>query len=254
MGVVFIRDRNPIDNDTSFGGLGDNVFKDTEGYSGSAATFIWNNLNNDEVEYIIESSVDGLDYKPLSVSINGKDNNSFNIIHKGVLMDPNINSARRIYYRVKAVTSEAICYSDVISFIQYNKLGNIENLKVNGERKVEEVDLEEGDVLKLTWDNTYSKAIYTALVSFDGVNWVGLNTYNQSSDIDIVDDDYECVIPINYTRLFFYFKVEAILNGAKSESKVITVNVKIDDLFPDDVAVFLNDYYNVFINEMNIYN
>lgn len=32
MGVLFIKDKNPIDNDSSFGGLGDNVFKDTQGY------------------------------------------------------------------------------------------------------------------------------------------------------------------------------------------------------------------------------
>jgi hypothetical protein len=31
-GVLFLIDRNQEDNDTTFGGLGDNVFKDTVGY------------------------------------------------------------------------------------------------------------------------------------------------------------------------------------------------------------------------------
>ena len=235
----------------NLGAITNFVITDTSTYNGGSAKFIWNNLNKDNTIYTIEYSFDEFDYKPLEVlSENMRD---FNIRYNGNLYDPQLNNAKRVYYRIKAENNGGIGYSNVVSIFQYNYLGAIEGLKVNDNRKLREVDVEEGDTLTLSWKDSNSDAIYTVLVSFDQENWMGIGGYNKAAVTNISSGEYKATIPINYTHFLFYLKIEATLAGAKSESDVITVNVTLDEVYSDDAAKFLYDYYSMFVNKMDIF-
>ena len=225
---------------------------DTTGLSGDRATFIWNNTNVNGIKYVLEYSYDDFDYYEYQ-ELNNPQTRSINLIYDGRLVDHDGTSSKRVYYRIKGIVDSSIAYSDVISFYQYHNFGKIENFKVNGDRKLREVNIEEGDVLTLEWSDTNSKAIYTVLVSYDGDSWIGVNAYNTYADTVLVSSKYQCTIPIRYTHYIFYVKVEVLMAGKKAESDVVKVYVQVDDLYCDDVARYLNDYYNIYLQSMNIF-
>ncbi|MBO4667895.1 MAG: family 10 glycosylhydrolase [Bacilli bacterium] len=225
----------------------------TDGYFGSNATFIWNNKNDSNISYSIEYSFDDFEYYPLE-KIENIDLTSFNISYKTKLYDEESNSVRKVYYRIKAETNEAISYSNPVDIMQHHYLGPIYNLRVNDERQVKELDVEEGDTITITWSDSNSNAVYTVLVSYDGENFVGLSSYNPAAYTSLNGSTYECKLPIRYSHFLIYLRVEATYQGSKTVSDIIKVNIQIDELFSDEVAKYLYDTYHIFLNGMNIYN
>ena len=223
-----------------------------DGYYGSDVTFIWNNKNINDVKYTIEYSLDGFEFLPLQ-EVGTVTSDSLNISYQGKLLE-SLGLVKRVYYRIKGETESSIGYSNVIDFSHYDYLGQISNLKVNDERNVYEIDVEEGDTVTLTWSNSNKNAVYTVLVSYDGKEYMGISAYNSAAFTSREGSVYTCNIPIRYTRFLIYLKVEATYSSGKTSSKEIKVNIKIDDLFSDEVAGFLCDYYNIFLYKMDIYN
>ena len=220
-------------------------------YNGSDATFIWNKLDNN-VSYEIEYSLDNFEYNLLEEVTNIK-TSGINVLYSTKLSEPNNINGKKVYYRIKAKTVDGICYSDVFVINQFNYLGNIENFRVNGERRISKVDVEEGDELTLEWNNSNNKATYSVFISFDGKNWMGISAYNHSAETLLNGSIYVSTIPITYTYFCFYLKVEALASGSKAESSVVEVNVKMNDVYSDEVVVYLYNYYSMFIDNMNIY-
>ena len=220
-------------------------------YNSDSAAFIWNKLS-DNVEYAIKYSTDDFEYQLLEV-ISSDEVSGFNVNHNGVLANSNSNYAKNVYYRIKASSQEGIAYSDVLCINQYRKIGEIENFKVNGDRKATTIEVEEGDVITLEWSDTNDKAVFTVLVSYDGVNFMGISGYNSYADTHLNGSKYECTIPVRYTNFVLFLKVEETYNGGRAESKVIKVFVTMDELYCDDVVFYLHRLYDNFILDMDIY-
>ena len=223
----------------------------SDGYYGSDATFIWNNKNDDSIKYSIEYSYDDFEYNLLD-NIELTDYSGFNLLYKTKLVDNSI-SYRKVYYRIKAESNNSIGYSNVVSIDQYNYLGPIVNLRVNGERKVEVLEVEEGDKITLTWNNSNKSAIYSTLVSYNGKNFVGIGSYSRMAYTALEDSTYTCEIPIGYSHFLIYLRVEASEVGARSLSEIIKVYIMINDLYSDEVASYLYDNYSIFLDNLDIY-
>ena len=226
--------------------------KDTSYYHGTNATFIWNNLNIEGVKYYLEYSVDGFSFNELE-EIKLDDLTSFNLIYQSKLYGEGIKQSKNVTYRIKGVLDNKIAYSNSLDLSQYYYLGDINGIKINGDRKIKVLDVEEGDEVEIEWTNSNDDAIYTVQVSYDGKNWIGVSSYSSGAFTILDGNKYQCVIPIKYSAFLLQIKIVAINSSGRSESDVYTLYVKIDDLFSDEVTNYMHILYNDFIDKMNIY-
>ena len=225
---------------------------ETSCYNGTNATFVWNNLNIDDIKYFIEYSVDGFSFNELE-EIKLNDLSSFNLKYQTKLYGEDVKQSKNVIYRIKGILGEKIAYSNNIDLSQYYYLGDINGIKVNGDRKTKVFDVEEGDEVDIEWTNFSDDIIYTVQVSYDGKNWIGVSSYSSGAFTTLDGNKYHCVIPIKYSAFILQVKILAINSSGRSESDVYTLYVKIDDLFSDEVTNYMRILYNDFIDKMIIY-
>ena len=226
---------------------------DTNTFNGSDARFVWNNLMIDDTSYIIEYSLDKYLYNDLYV-IDGNSYDGFNININNKLYDTLQNVSKNVYYRVKAVSSDGIGYSDIVSINQYNYLGEIEGITIEGLSDGNILHVEEGDEIIISWDDVDSDIIYTLQISYDGKNWFGSGAYDRASFSELVDGNYYGYIPVNYSSYHFYVRVLAVGDGARSASDAYSIYVHIDQGYADEIIGYLFNTYSAFLGNMDVYN
>ena len=215
-------------------------------YNNRTASFVWNNPHVEGATFIIEESTDSFVWDTL-VEVNTY-SDVFNI-RKEVKLS---NNAGNLYYRVKMIKGDEYSYSDVISKTIYDYLGEIKNIRLDGVRLKNTLEVEDGDVSVLTWTKN-DETSYRVLVSGDGITWVNLLSYSSISSIDDANSTVTTKIGFNYKYMHLLLKIEATSGAKVSYSDTYEFFVSVDDIYVDDVVSYLNSEYNLFINEMDIY-
>lgn len=216
-------------------------------YSNHLVELTFTNLYQDNANYYIQTSTDGFTYndyleiKDYYESTNIRTN--FNLT----------NNKGNVYYRVKIENSEGISYSKPLVVNQIKSIGEIENLLIQGKTDYN-ITLNEEDELLLQWDKGDKDLQYICYISMNNKSWASIKIYDPSSILQLDNYIYSQNIQINYKYFRFYLKIVGTNKEGSLESDVITVNVKLEMLFSDEVCDFINFNNQELIDRMNIIN
>ena len=207
---------------------------------------IFENPQKEDVKYVLQTSRDGYNFTDYFEITNYTAN--YNVRTQFNLTA----DSGKVYYRVKATTEIAQGYSDVIEINQINKIDDITNLLVQGKINYQ-LQLEEDDKLVLKWDNSDDDIQYMCSFSMDKVSWSSIKLYDNTSLLKLNNDTYSQEISINYHYFIFYLKITGSSKEGEVESDVITITVKLETLFSDEVVDYINKNNNRLIESMDIF-
>ena len=215
-------------------------------YNNRKVEFIWNNPNIEGATYIIQESTDSFTWVDLVET--SEESDVFNI-HKEVTLS---NNSGKMYYRVKVVRGDEYSYSRVLETTVYDYFGEIKNIRLDGAKLKAITNVEEGDESILSWTKA-DDASYRVLVSADGIKWSNLLSYSSVSSIDDSSSTVQTKIGFNYKYFHFLLKIEAQGLNQISYSSVYEFYVKVEDVYAEDVIVYMHNEFELFTSEMGIY-
>lgn len=224
----------------------DNLLIKGKEYNNQLVDLIFENPQKEDVKYVLQTSRDGYNFTDYFEITNYTAN--YNVRTQFNLTA----DSGKVYYRVKATTEIAQGYSDVIEINQINKIDDITNLLVQGKINYQ-LQLEEDDKLVLKWDNSDDDIQYMCSFSMDKVSWSSIKLYDNTSLLKLNNDTYSQEISINYHYFIFYLKITGSSKEGEVESDVITITVKLETLFSDEVVDYINKNNNRLIESMDIF-
>ncbi|MBQ6817499.1 MAG: hypothetical protein IJO27_03615, partial [Bacilli bacterium] len=229
----------------SLGKINNVLIKGKE-YNNQLVDLIFENPQKDDAKYFIQSSKDGYsftDYLEITDYIaNHNIRTKFNLT----------SDSGKVYYRVKVVTETAQGYSEVIEVNQVNRINDVENLLVQGKTDYQLL-LNEDDKLIIKWDNSDDDIQYMCLFSMDKVLWSNVKIYDNTSLWNLNKNTYSQEITINYHYFIFYLKIVGSSVDGETESDIITIKVKMETLFSDEVVEYMNKNNNRLIESIDIF-
>ena len=229
---------------TNFGAL-------TDLFSYTDATFVWNNAFVEGGEYIIQRSLNQIDWEDVKTVSTSSE--SFNLTTK-VRLDSGIGDYS---YRVIVMKDGMTGYSNVIKVTVTNKLGEIKNITINDEDVKDYYLVKENSTLVIKFkklSSTSSTVNYSVMVSSDLTNWTALASYNRSAKVTEGDTEVTVSIPIASSKYLLYVKIQGLAGVYKTSEKIFKFYCGLEFLYSDEVLAFFASNESSTIKEMGIFN
>lgn len=214
-------------------------------YSDQQAELIFQNPNISNAKYILQTSKDGFvfnDYLEIT------DYTALYNIRTNIKLS---SETGNLYYRLKVISDDKCSYSNVLLINQKRKVAPIEKLLIQNKNDYN-ILVSEGDTLSLKWNKGNQDLQYMCYFSMDNKMWTSIKIYDSSSVLSI--DSNKCYqdIEISYKYFRFYLKIVGTNHLGETESDIITVNVKIDMIFSDELTDYIINNNDEMIDQMDI--
>lgn len=220
-------------------------------YTSNKVTFIWNNIQKySGIQYELQMSTDKENWQTLSTKNNSTDVN--NTLQYSL---PKMNG--EYYYRIMAKYNSMIGYSNIETVNVHLYLGEFTNIKINGE-SVENpyyaYNEEYVDVSFKAFSYGGKTIVYTGSVSTNYKDFNILKSYNSKSEIIVNGDTVTARIYFNDTSSKIYFKVEARIDEAYTESEVFEIYLQPLFFITDEILKYMVDEKTALINKTGLFN